>query len=66
MRVIKDRACRDAELVVAFLAVEQLLGRRQLCNWPFASQAFNAIRPAQTHKKFAALIVGIEQVYNVN
>lgn len=66
MRIVKDRAGRDAELVVAFLAIEQLLGRRQLGHWTFASQALNSVWPAEAHKKFAAFFVGIEQIDNVN
>lgn len=66
MRVIKDRAGSDRELIVASLAVKQLLRCSEFRNWPFASQTFNSVRPAKAHKKFAAFIVGIEQVYNVN
>ena len=66
VRIIEDRAGSHGELIIAFLAVEKLLGGRQLGNWAFTAQAFNAIWPAQAHKQFAAFFIGIEQVYNVN
>jgi hypothetical protein len=66
MRVVEDRACGHAELVITIFAIEQLLRRRQFDCRRFASQAFNAAGPAKPDKKFAALFVGVEQVYNVN
>lgn len=66
MRVVEDRACCDAELIVAFFAIEQLLGGCQFTNCPFAAQTLDAIGPAQTHKQLPAFFIGIEQVYNVN
>ncbi len=66
MRVVKDRASSDGELIIAFLAVEQLLFGLKLRHWPFAAHAFWTVRPAQADKQFTAFIVGVEQVDNVN
>jgi hypothetical protein len=66
MRVIEDRACSDRELIIASLAVEQLLSRREFNYRAVATKAVNTVRPAQTNEQFAAFVIGVEQVYNVN
>ncbi len=66
MRVIEDRTRRDAELIIALFAVEQLLSCCQLYGRAAAARALRAIRPAQTRKKRSAFFVGIKQVVEVN
>lgn len=66
MGIVEDRASGDSELIITALAVEQLLDCFQFHNRAFAAHAFNAVRPAQTNQQFAAFVVGVEQVYNVN
>jgi len=66
MGVIEDCASGDGELIVAFLAVEELFRRLQFHDRALAAQAFRPIRPAQADQQFAAPFVRIEKVYNVN
>jgi hypothetical protein len=66
MRVIEDRAGRDGKLIIAGLAVEELFFRGEFHGGSFAARAFDSIRPAEPDQHLAALLVGIEQVYNVN
>jgi hypothetical protein len=64
--VIEDCARGDRELIVASLAVKQLLRGRQLNDGHLTAQALNASGPAEAHKNLAAFFIGVEQVYNVN
>lgn len=66
MGVIEDRASGHSELVIAVLAVEELLRRFQFDGWHLTARALNAAGPAQPDKQLAAFFIGIEQVYNVN
>jgi hypothetical protein len=66
MRVIKYRTGGDSELIIASLAVKELLRGGEFNNRAMTAQAFNSARPAKTDQKFAAFVIGIEQVYNVN
>lgn len=66
MRIVKDCAGSDRELVITSFAIEQLLGCGKFYDCAVTAEAFNSVRPAETNKKFAAFVVGIEQVYNVN
>lgn len=66
MGIIEHGPGRNAELVIAAFAVEQLFRRREFDGWHLAPWALDAIGPAKTHKQFAALLIGVEQVYNVN
>ena len=66
MGIIEDRASRDGELVVTVLAIEELFRSLKLDRWHLAAWTLRANGPAQAHKNFAALFVGVEQVYNVN
>src|SRR6266478_1994758 len=66
VRVIEDRASGDGKLVVAVLAVEQLLFGFQFYGGHLAAHTFNATGPAKAHEQLAALLVSIEQVNNVN
>lgn len=66
MRVVEDCARRHTELIVARFAVKELLRRCEFNYCAVAAETFNSIRPAEAHKQFAAFVVGIEQVYNVN
>lgn len=66
MRIVEDRASGDAELIVAILAVKQLLRCREFNYWTVAAETVNVIRPAKAHKQLAAFVVSVEQVYNVN
>jgi hypothetical protein len=66
MAVIEDRARGNAKLIVAALAVEQLLRGGEIDGWHFAARAFNAIRPTEAHQQFAALLIRVKEVYNVN
>jgi hypothetical protein len=66
MRVIENRSSRDGKLVIAVLAVEQLLFGFQFHGWHLAAHTFNATGPAETDKQLAAFFVSVEQVNNVN
>src|SRR6185437_6642575 len=66
VRIVEDSGSSDGELVIAFLAIEQLLGGRQFDHGTIAAQALRAIGPAQPNQQFAASFIGVEQVYNVN
>jgi hypothetical protein len=66
MAVIENRSRGNAKLIVAALAVEQLLRCGEFRGWHLAARAFNAVRPTETHEQFAATFVGVEKVYNVN
>ena len=66
MRIVKDRPCRDRELVVSVPTVEELLFGFQFHGGHFAAHTFNAVWPAQSHKNLAAFFVSVEQVNNVN
>jgi len=66
MGVIEHGAGRDGELVVAILAVEQLLFGLQFDRRSFAAQATRAFWEAQAHEKLAALIFGTEQGVYIN
>lgn len=54
MRVIKDRACRYSKLIVAALAVEELLVSLKLYSRVITAQTVRAIGPAQAAKQFSA------------
>ncbi len=64
--VIENRAGGHGELVIAALAVEELLRGCQFDGWHLAARALHATGPAETDKKLAAFFVGVEQVNNVN
>lgn len=64
--IVEDRAGGHAELIVAFFAVKELLCGRKFDSGHLATWAFNSAGPAQTDEQLSALLVGIEQVYNVN
>jgi hypothetical protein len=66
MRVIEDRASGDSELIVALLAVEDLLVGIKLHDRHFAAWAFGASGPSQSHKQLAAFIIGSEQGVYIN
>jgi len=66
MGVIENSSGSDGELVVTVFAIEELFCGIKFDHWPFAAQAFRAIRPAETHKKLAALIFGREQGIYIN
>ena len=55
MGVVKDRASRHGKLIIATLAVEQLLVSLKLYGRVFAARAERTIRPAQAAKQFAGL-----------
>jgi hypothetical protein len=66
VRVVEDRASGDGKLIVATLAVEELLRGFQFHDGHLAAWAFGAIGPAKPDKNLAAFFVSIEQVNNVN
>jgi hypothetical protein len=64
--VIEDRASRNRELIIAILAVEQLLVGIQPHNGHLATRAFRASGPAEPDKQLAALIIGSEHGVYIN
>lgn len=66
MRIVEYGAGSDGELIVTVFAIEELFRGFKLDHWPLAAQAFHAIRPAETHKKLAALIFGREERIDIN
>lgn len=66
MRVIEHRASGDGKLVVAILAIEQLLFSFQFHDGHLAAWALWTGRPAETHKQLPALFVGREHRVYVN
>lgn len=66
MRIVENRARRDRELIVAILAIEELLVGFQFDRWHFAARAFRAGRPAEPDQQFAALVIGRKQSVYVN
>lgn len=66
MGVIENRAGSHGKLVIASLAVEQLLYGREFDSGHLAAWALNASGPAEPDKNLAALFVSVEQVNNVN
>lgn len=64
--IVENRARSDGELIVAILAVEELLFGFQFDYWPFAAQALRAIGPAETDKQLAALIFGRKESVYIN
>jgi hypothetical protein len=66
MRVVEDRASGDGKLVIAVLAVKELLRRLQFDSRAFAAQALGTLGPAEAHKQFAASFIGVEQVNHIN
>jgi len=65
MGIIEDRTSGYGELVVAILAVEQLLFSRQFNRWTFATRTLRTFRPAQAAENFAALFVSGVEVGNI-
>ena len=59
MAIIENRAGGNGELVIAALAVEQLLGGFEFDGGHLAARAFNTVRPAQPDKQFAATFVSV-------
>jgi hypothetical protein len=64
--IVEYRAGSDGELVIAVLAVEQLLFRFQLDHRAFATQASGTFREAETNEQFAALVFGAKQSVYIN
>lgn len=64
--IIEHRASRDAELIVAILAVEELLFGFQFDHGSLAAQAARTFGPAQAYQQFAAFLFGREQGMNIN
>jgi hypothetical protein len=64
--IVEDGAGCNGKLVVAILAVEQLLLSLQLDHWAFAAQAMRAFREAETNEQFAALDFGAKQSVYIN
>ena len=64
--VIEDRAGCNAKLIVAIIAVEELLLGGEFDGRLLATWALNAIGPAQAHEQFAAFVVGVEKVHYIN
>ncbi len=66
MGIVKDRASGHAELIIAVLAVKELLFSLQLDHGAFTAQAAWPFREAQAGKQFAALGISREQGIYVN
>ena len=66
MRIVKDCAGRNGELVIAALAVEQLLCRGEFHGGHFAARALNTIGPAEADKQLAAAVIGVKHLDHVN
>lgn len=66
MRVVKNRASGNGELIIALFAVKQLLLSFELNDGHFATRAFRASGPAETHKHFAALLIRREHGVYIN
>jgi len=66
VRVIEDRSCRHGKLIVAILAVEDLLVGFEPHDWHLAAWALRASGPAKPDKQFAALFIGREHGVYVN
>jgi hypothetical protein len=66
MRVIEDRSDRHAELVIALLAVEELLFGVKLYHGHLAARTFRASGPAKPDKQLAALFIGREHGVYIN
>jgi len=60
-----DASLRQTTEVISVLK-SNYVDRDKLNGGHFAAQAFDPVRPAQADHEFAAFVVGIEQVYNVN
>jgi len=66
MGIVEDRSSRDGELIVAILAVEELLRGLQFDDRHLAARALRAIWPAQPDKNLAAFFVSVKKVDNVD
>jgi len=66
MGVIENRASGNSELIVAILAVEQLLFGFQFDSGHLAARALRASGPAQPRQQFAALLVCRKERVYVN
>lgn len=66
MRIVEDRVCSYSELIIAGLAVEQLLGRGEFHDRAMTPETLDASGPAQAHKQLAAARIGIKQIDYVN
>lgn len=64
--IVEYRSSGNGELVVAILAVEQLLLGFEFDHGAFAAQAAGAFREAQARQKLAALLFGREHGVDVN
>lgn len=66
VRVVEYRSRSNRKLVVAILAVEELLFSFELDHGAFAAQALRAFREAQANKQLAALVFGTKQGVYIN
>lgn len=66
MAIVEYRARRNAKLIIAAIAVEQLFRCCEFNGWHLAAGAFNAIRPTKTYQQFPATFIGIEHPNYVN
>ena len=66
MAVVEHGARGHAELIIAALAVEQLLGRRQFDGRHFAADALDTVGPAEPDQQLPAALVSVEKVHNVD
>ncbi len=66
VRIVEHRPRRDGKLIVAFLAVEELLVGFQFDGGSLAAQALRAFGPAQTNEQSAALFFSREKGVYIN
>ena len=66
MGVIENSAGGHGELIIAVLAIEQLLCRRQLHGGHLTARAFDASGPPKPDKQLAAFFVSVKEINNVN
>jgi hypothetical protein len=66
MAVVEYRARRDGKLIVATLAVKQLLGRGEFHGWHLAARTFDTVRPAEPNKQFPATFVSVKMLHQIN
>jgi hypothetical protein len=66
MGIVKNRSSSRGELIVAILAVVELLFGFQFNGWLFAAQAEHTFGPAKAAEKFSAFIFSRESVYYVS
>jgi len=66
VRIIENCSGSNGKLIIAILAVKELLFRLQFDHGAFAAQALRAFREAETNKQFTALIFGAKQSVYIN